>query len=291
MKIAFLGLGSMGQPMAQNLLKAGYEVKVWNRSAAAVEPLVANGASSCKTPADIAECEMVISMLADDHITHDVMVTQGALSALDKNAVYINMATVSNDLTREMTAYCAERGLHYIAAPVLGRVDVAAAGNLNILAAGEPEQLARAQPLFDVLGQKTWHFGDNPEQASTVKLAANFMLATVIESVGESAALVKAHGIEPKNFIDMLTSTLFSAPVYKNYGGMIAEERYTPAGFKLTLGLKDVRLAQQAAEEKNVPMPFASVLRDNFIDAIAQGDGNLDWSALANVSARRSGLK
>lgn len=117
------------------------------------------------------------------------------------------------------------------------------------------------------------------------------MLATVIESVGESAALVKAHGIEPKDFINMLTSTLFSAPVYKNYGGMIAEERYTPAGFKLTLGLKDVRLAQQAAEEKNVPMPFASVLRDNFIDAIAQGDGNLDWSALANVSARRSGLK
>ena len=230
-------------------------------------------------------------MLADDAITHDVMIAQGALDSLAAGAVYINMATVSNDLTRKMASYCAEKGIHYIAAPVLGRVDVAAAGNLNILAAGEPDQLRRVQPVFDVLGQKTWHFGDNPEQASTVKLAANFMLATVIESVGESAALVKAHGIEPKDFINMLTSTLFSAPVYKNYGGMIAEERYTPAGFKLTLGLKDVRLAQQAAEEKNVPMPFASVLRDNFIDAIAQGDGNLDWSALANVSARRSGLK
>ncbi|MCE9885557.1 NAD(P)-dependent oxidoreductase [Obesumbacterium proteus] len=291
MKIAFLGLGSMGQPMAHNLLKAGYEVAVWNRSPATATPLVNDGARLCQRPADIAGSEVVISMLADDAITHDVMIAQGALDSLAAGAVYINMATVSNDLTRKMANYCSEKGIHYIAAPVLGRVDVAAAGNLNILAAGEPDQLRRVQPVFDVLGQKTWHFGDNPEQASTVKLAANFMLATVIESVGESAALVKAHGIEPKDFINMLTSTLFSAPVYKNYGGMIAEERYTPAGFKLTLGLKDVRLAQQAAEEKNVPMPFASVLRDNFIDAIAQGDGNLDWSALANVSARRSGLK
>lgn len=291
MNIAFLGLGSMGQPMAHNLLKAGYEVAVWNRSPAAATPLVNDGARLCQRPADIAGSEVVISMLADDAITHDVMIAQGALDSLAAGAVYINMATVSNDLTRKMASYCSEKGIHYIAAPVLGRVDVAAAGNLNILAAGEPDQLRRVQPVFDVLGQKTWHFGDNPEQANTVKLAANFMLATVIESVGESAALVKAHGIEPKDFINMLTSTLFSAPVYKNYGGMIAEERYTPAGFKLTLGLKDVRLAQQAAEEKNVPMPFASVLRDNFIDAIAQGDGNLDWSALANVSARRSGLK
>lgn len=291
MKIAFLGLGSMGQPMAHNLLKAGYEIAVWNRSPAAATPLVNDGARLCQRPADIAGSEVVISMLADDAITHDVMIAQGTLDSLTAGAVYINMATVSNDLTRKMASYCTEKGIHYIAAPVLGRVDVAAAGNLNILAAGEPEQLRRVQPIFDVLGQKTWHFGDNPEQASTVKLAANFMLATVIESVGESAALVKAHGIEPRDFINMLTSTLFSAPVYKNYGGMIAEERYTPAGFKLTLGLKDVRLAQQAAEEKNVPMPFASVLRDNFIDAIAQGDGNLDWSALANVSARRSGLK
>jgi len=291
MNIAFLGLGSMGQPMAHNLLKAGYEVTVWNRSPAAATPLINDGAKLCQYPANIAGNEVVISMLADDVITHDVMIAQGALDSLAAGAVYINMATVSNDLTRKMANYCSEKGIHYIAAPVLGRVDVAAAGNLNILAAGEPDQLRRVQPVFDVLGQKTWHFGDNPEQASTVKLAANFMLATVIESVGESAALVKAHGIEPKDFINMLTSTLFSAPVYKNYGGMIAEERYTPAGFKLTLGLKDVRLAQQAAEEKNVPMPFASVLRDNFIDAIAQGDGNLDWSALANVSARRSGLK
>ncbi|MEG0400322.1 MAG: NAD(P)-dependent oxidoreductase [Hafnia sp.] len=291
MNIAFLGLGSMGQPMAHNLLKAGYEIAVWNRSPAAATPLVNDGARLCQRPADIAGSEVVISMLADDAITHDVMIVQGALDSLAAGAVYINMATVSNDLTRKMASYCSEKGIHYIAAPVLGRVDVAAAGNLNILTAGEPDQLRRVQPVFDVLGQKTWHFGDNPEQASTVKLAANFMLATVIESVGESAALVKAHGIEPKDFINMLTSTLFSAPVYKNYGGMIAEERYTPAGFKLTLGLKDVRLAQQAAEEKNVPMPFASVLRDNFIDAIAQGDGNLDWSALANVSARRSGLK
>lgn len=154
MKIAFLGLGSMGQPMAYNLLKAGYEIAVWNRSPAAATPLVNDGARLCQRPADIAGSEVVISMLADDAITHDVMIAQGALDSLAAGAVYINMATVSNDLTRKMASYCTEKGIHYIAAPVLGRVDVAAAGNLNILAAGEPEQLRRVQPIFDVLGQK-----------------------------------------------------------------------------------------------------------------------------------------
>ncbi|CCJ71538.1 2-hydroxy-3-oxopropionate reductase [Cronobacter condimenti 1330] len=234
---------------------------------------------------------MLITILADDAVTENVVVTQGALASLAPGALWINMATVSVAFTDAMQALARERRVGYLAAPVLGRVDVAAAGNLNILAAGEPELCAKAQPIFDVLGQKTWHFGDSPAQAAAVKLAANFMLASAIEAMGEASALVEAYDVGKGDFLGMLTSTLFAAPAYKNYGAMIAEDRYTPAGFTMKLGLKDVRLAQQAAESKNVPMGIAGVLRDNYLDALAHGDEKLDWAALATVSARRSGQK
>jgi 3-hydroxyisobutyrate dehydrogenase-like beta-hydroxyacid dehydrogenase len=289
MRIGFIGLGGMGQPMAENLLKAGYEVAVWNRSAPPVEALKAQGARICAAAADFTDSDVLITMLADDDISREVVIAQGALAALPQGAIWINMATVSVAFTEEMAKKASERGCRYIAAPVLGRVDVAAAGNLNILTAGSDDLLAKAQPLFDVLGSKTWRFGPRPEQAAAVKLAANFMLASAIEAMGESAALVDAYDVAPADFLGMLTSTLFAAPAYKNYGAMIAENRYTPAGFTMKLGLKDVRLAQQAAESKHVPMGIAGVLRDNYLDALAHGDENLDWAALATVSARRSG--
>lgn len=289
MRIGFIGLGGMGQPMAENLLKAGHEVAVWNRSAASTEVLKSQGARVCATPAEFTDSEVLISMLSDDDISREVVVEQGALAALPLGAIWVNMATVSVAFTETMAAKTHARGCYYVAAPVLGRVDVAAAGNLNILTAGEEALLARVQPIFDVLGSKTWRFGDKPAQAAAVKLAANFMLASAIEAMGESAALVGAFDVAPADFLGMLTSTLFSAPAYKNYGAMIAENRYTPAGFTMKLGLKDVRLAQQAAESKNVPMGIAGVLRDNYLDALAHGEENLDWAALAKVSARRSG--
>ncbi|NIY46518.1 NAD(P)-binding domain-containing protein [Cedecea colo] len=270
-------------------LKAGYAVAVWNRSAAPAEALKAQGARVCASPADFTDCEVLISMLADDDISRDVVIGQGALAALPQGAVWINMATVSVAFTEEMAAKTSARSCRYVSAPVLGRVDVAAAGNLNILTAGNSELLDEVQPIFAVLGSKTWRFGDKPEQAAAVKLAANFMLASAIEAMGESAALVGAYDVTPADFLGMLTSTLFAAPAYKNYGAMIVENRYTPAGFTMKLGLKDVRLAQQAAESKHVPMGIAGVLRDNYLDALAHGDEHLDWAALATVSARRSG--
>lgn len=291
MRIGFIGLGGMGQPMAENLLKAGYEVAVWNRSAGPAQALVAQGARHYATPAEFTDSEVLISMLADDDISRDVMLEQGALAALPAGAVWINMATVSVAFTEAMAAKASARGCHYIAAPVLGRVDVAAAGNLNILTAGDEALLEKVRPIFDVLGSKTWRFGERPEQAAAVKLAANFMLASAIEAMGESAALVGAYEVAPADFLGMLTSTLFAAPAYKNYGAMIAENRYAPAGFTMKLGLKDVRLAQQAAESKHVPMGFAGVLRDNYLDALAHGDEHLDWAALATVAARRSGKR
>lgn len=291
MQIAFIGLGGMGLPMAENLLNAGHELAVWNRSPEPALALAQKGARVCQTPADVGDVPVLISMLADDAATREVVVRNGALDALSPGAVWINMATVSVAFTEAMTVEMENRELRYVAAPVLGRVDVAAAGALNILTAGDEELLNDVQPLFDVLGQKTWRFGDIPAQAAAVKLAANFMLASAIEAMGESSALVEAFGVGKSDFLTMLTSTLFSAPAYKGYGAMIAEDRYTPAGFTMSLGFKDVRLAQQAAESRHVPMGFAGVLRDNYLDALAHGDEALDWAALAAVSARRAGQR
>ncbi len=291
MQIAFIGLGGMGLPMAENLLKAGHELAVWNRSPEPALALAEKGARVCKTPADMGDVQVLISMLPDDAVTREVVVRNGALDTLTPGTVWINMATVSVAFTEAMTVETENRELRYVAAPVLGRVDVAAAGALNILTAGDEQLLNDIQPLFDVLGQKTWRFGEVPAQAAAVKLAANFMLASAIEAMGESSALVEAFGVGKGDFLTMLTSTLFSAPAYKGYGAMIAEDRYSPAGFTMKLGFKDVRLAQQAAESRHVPMGFAGVLRDNYLDALANGDEALDWAALATVSARRAGQR
>lgn len=290
MKVGFAGLGSMGLPMASNLLKGGHSLIVWNRSARLAEPLAASGATVAQNALELADVDVLISMLADDQAVEDVILTTGLLEQLAPGAIHINMATVSVAFAQRMTALHLAHGIGYVAAPVLGRVDVAAAGNLNILAAGPQALLDRVQPLFDLMGQKTWRYGDDPAQANAVKIAANFSIACAIETMGEGAALMKAHGIEPESFIELLTSTLFPSPVYKGYGAMIAKEQYSPAGFKLSLGLKDVKLALAAGEAHGLALPFASVLRDAHLEAVAHGDGQADWAALAKVAARRGNL-
>jgi 3-hydroxyisobutyrate dehydrogenase-like beta-hydroxyacid dehydrogenase len=290
MQIGFLGLGTMGTPMAANLIAAGHAVRVWNRTKSKTTPLEAAGASTAATPAEAADgAEAVIGMLADDASTRAVFVDDGALGALPRDAVWVNMATVSVDFAREMAALSAERGIRYVAAPVMGRASVAEAAKLNILAAGAGTAIDRVQPLFVVLGQRTWRFGEEPERANVVKLAANFTLASAIEAMGEAAALVRGHDVAAPEFLEMLTTALFPAPAYLGYGGAIAREEYEPAGFKLELGAKDLRLALQAAEAVCVPMPVASVLRDSLLEGLAQGEGHLDWAALARVAARRAG--
>jgi 3-hydroxyisobutyrate dehydrogenase-like beta-hydroxyacid dehydrogenase len=176
-----------------------------------------------------------------------------------------------------------------VAAPVFGRPDAAAARQLQIVAAGSDAALDRAQPLFDAMGQRTWRVGNEPPQANAVKLAGNFMLASAIEAMAEAAVLVERFGVKPADMLNMLTSTLFAAPAYKNYGAMIAERRYEPAAFRLKLGLKDLRLVQQAADTARTPMPYASVLRDHLLEAVALGDGDRDWAALAEVARRHAG--
>ncbi|GGM09402.1 dehydrogenase [Pseudomonas asuensis] len=289
MRIGFIGLGGMGKGMAGNLIKAGHEVLVWNRSQEPVQELVGQGAKAASEPADAFDAEVVVSMLADDASTRAVILESGALDNARAGVIHLSMATLSVAFVSELIEHHAKVGVEYISAPVFGRTDVAVAGNLNIVVAGPQAAVSKVQPLLDVMGQTTWPLGEDPLRANIVKIAGNFMLASAIETMGEASALTKSYGVEPADLLNILTNTLFAAPAYKNYGAMIAEQRFEPAAFKLTLGLKDVGLALSAGQAKNVPLPFGSVLRDNLLEAVAQGEGHLDWSALGGRALKRSG--
>jgi 3-hydroxyisobutyrate dehydrogenase-like beta-hydroxyacid dehydrogenase len=291
MTIGFIGLGGMGHHMAANLLKAGEPLVVWNRNPEPAQALAGLGARRAEQPAQAGKVDVLFTMLSDDAVTRSVLVDQGVLDAMAPGSIHVNMATVSVAFAREMAELHASRAIGYVAAPVLGRVDVAAAGKLNILAGGPAALIERVQPYFDLMGQKTWRFGDVPEQANAVKLGANLTLACAIEAMGESAALARAHGIEAADFLDLLSQTLFAgSPVYKGYGGMIAQQRYSPAGFKLSLGLKDVRLAVEAGQARGVPLAFGDVLVQNLQEGVRQGEGDLDLAALGKLAAKRAGL-
>jgi len=290
MKVGFIGLGAMGSAMASNLLAAGHALTVWNRSTAATEPLASLGAKVARTADRAAQGEVLCSMLANDQAVREVILDSGLLDAMDRGTVHVNHATISVALAKELADEHAKRELEYVAAPVFGRPDIAAAGKLNILAAGKPAAIEKVRPLLEAMGSKVWPLGDAPERANVAKIAGNFMLASAIESMAEATALTRAYGVSAADFLEVMTNTLFAAPAYQGYGRLIAEQRFKPAGFPLPLGFKDVGLAQAAAESARVPLPFAGVLRDSLLEALAAGDAELDWSALALVAARRAHL-
>jgi len=291
MEVGFIGLGQMGRAIAANLIRAGHELCVWNRSSGPAQGLAALGARIAAEPADTARGEVLMTMLADDEAHRTVLIGGGVLDRAARGLIHVNLATVSVALARQLTQLDQERGIAYVAAPVFGRPEVAQAARLNIVVAGEPAAITRIGPLLSAIGERAWPVGALPERANAVKLAGNFMIASAIETMGEAAALAQAHGVAAGEFLKILGSTLFAAPVYQTYGRIIAEQRYQPAAFKLTLGLKDVRLALEAADAAHVPMPFASVLRDHFLEAVAAGKADHDWAALAQFAARRAGLE
>jgi 3-hydroxyisobutyrate dehydrogenase-like beta-hydroxyacid dehydrogenase len=233
--------------------------------------------------------EALVSMLADDGAVRDVILGSGMLARAPRGGIHVNMATISVALTEELTEEHRRRGLHYVAAPVFGRPEAAAARQLNIVAAGDGAALDRVQPLLDAIGQRTWRLGEEPREAAAAKLAGNFLIAAAIECMGEAVVMAERYGVRPAALLEILGNTLFAAPVYRNYGALIAARRYEPAGFRLELGLKDVRLALDAGESARTPMPVASLLRDHLLEAIARGDGERDWSALAEVARRHAG--
>lgn len=290
MEVGIVGLGNMGRGMAFNLLKARHALTVCNRSAASAEALVAQGATFAETPNAAAHGDVVITMLADDAAVEQVVMgPNGVLEGLKPNCIHVSMSTISVALAERLASAHQAAGRAFVAAPVFGRPEAAAAGKLFIVAAGDPGAVEKCLPVFEVLGQRTFTIADAPPKANLVKISGNFLIASVIEALGEAFALTTKAGIERTQYLDILTNTLFGAPVYKTYGEIIAERRYSPPGAKVTLGLKDIGLAISAAEALQVPMPVASLIRDRFLTLVATGSADLDWAALAALAGRDAG--
>lgn len=287
MNVGFVGLGAMGAAMVRNLLGKGVSVTVWNRSRAIVDELAAEGAIPAATADEAFAADIVLTMLAHDAAMREVLVDSGVLARAKKGVVHVNHATISTDLAAELAALHAELGLGYVAAPVFGRPPVAQAGGLNVLSAGSADAVAKAQPVLEMLAAKVWPLGEDPVRANALKLAGNFMIVSAIESMGEAVALGEAYGVAAPDLLDMLSSTLFAAPIYKIYGAMIAERRYTPPGFAAELGLKDVRLVLDAAEAKGLSMPLADLAEASLESLLGGDEKNLDLAALAEVARGR----
>jgi 3-hydroxyisobutyrate dehydrogenase-like beta-hydroxyacid dehydrogenase len=287
MKLGFIGLGRMGSAMAANLLRAGHEVTVFNRTPGKSSALIALGAQEAATLAGACHGEAVISMLADDEAASQIaLAPEGIVASLSKGAIHLSMSTISVAMSKRLAQVHAESAQRYVAAPVFGRPDVAAAAKLFIVAAGDPAAIDACRPVFDALGQKTSTIGAEPSAANLVKLTANFLQAAVIESLGESIALIGKAGIDRRKYVDLLTSTIFTAPAYKIFGPLIADGTFGTAAFAAPLGYKDIRLALAEAENLRVPMPLASLLHDRFLRLFAQGGENLDWSAIGGLATQ-----
>jgi 3-hydroxyisobutyrate dehydrogenase-like beta-hydroxyacid dehydrogenase len=291
MDVGFIGLGHMGAGIAANLLRAGHCVTVYNRTPAKAEALVAQGATRASRIADACRGEAVITMLADDDAVADVVLGEGGVvESLPAGALHVSSSTISISMSERLATAHAKAGQRFVAAPVFGRPDMAAAGRLFIAAAGEPAAVAAAAPLFDAIGQKTFIVSETPKAANLVKLSGNFLIAAAIEALGEAIALVGKGGVERHQYVDMLTSTLFDAPIYKTYGALIAGGKFEPAGFSAPLGAKDIRLALAAGEELRVPLPLANLLHDRFLTLLAHGGDKLDWSAIGALAGKDAGV-
>ena len=292
MKVGFIGLGNMGNGMAGNLLDAGHELLVYNRSPDKAQSLIQRGAKLAKDFSDFATSEAVFTMLANDEAVEDIVFNEdGLIKYLAPNAIHISSSTIGVALSAKLSEEHSKAGQNFISAPVFGRPNAAAAGELFVVAAGDKQTIEKITPLLDVIGQKTFVISEKPEAANIVKLSGNFLIASVLETVGEAMALVEKSGVDRHEYLNILTSTLFNAPVYKNYGGMIADRKFEPAGFAAPLGQKDIRLTLAAAEKLNVPMPVASLLRDRFLSLLAHGGEKLDWSAIGFIPAKEAGIK
>lgn len=294
-EIGFVGLGHMGTAMAANLAAAGYRVTAYVRRPEQIDKLIALGLKGTTEITDLFDCDVVISMLPDDSAAREVVLGRedlgidGLASGLKRGATHLSMSTISTSTASQLAREHARHGQGYVAAPVFGNPDAAKARQLFIVAAGAAADVDRCQPLFDSLGQGTFVIGIDPGHANLVKLLGNMMTATTLEMLGEVVAVALKRGLDPKPFIDIMTSTMFGGRVHKIYGDKIVRQSYAP-GFVLPLVLKDVRLALAEAESAGAPMPSVNVVRDRLITGIARGYADLDWTALGLVAAEEAGL-
>lgn len=293
MKVGFIGLGQMGSGIARNLIRAGHELTVYNRTRSRAEALKGEGAHIADSPADAATgVDVLVTMLADDAAVEQVIFGDGgAMQALPRGAVHISMSTISVALSARLNDAHRAAGQGYVAAPVFGRPEAAAAAKLLVVASGAAADIEKCRPLLEAVGQSLVIFGEQATAANVVKITGNFLIASAMETLGEAFALLRKSGVDAGQFLDLMTRSLFSAPIYQNYGKLILAESFEPAGFKLKLGLKDVKLALEAAEGVAAPLPLASLLRDHMLTGVARGYSDLDWSALSRVIAENAGIK
>lgn len=282
----------MGSGMARNLLRAGHQVTVHNRNRKRAEALAAAGARVADSPADACRgAAAVVTMLADDRAVEQVVLGENGIAAsLPSQGIHVSCSTIGIALAKRLTTQHGRRGQGYVSAPVFGRPEAAESKNLLVVAAGSEQMTERCRPLFDAIGRRTFVLVAEPWQANAVKLCGNFMIASMIEAFGESFATLRKAGVEPAGFLEIM-SALFGSPMYANYGRLIAEEQFEPAGFALRLGLKDVGLLLEMADRCTAPMPFANLIRENLQAAMKQGQGEMDWSSVSKVAAQRAGIE
>jgi 3-hydroxyisobutyrate dehydrogenase-like beta-hydroxyacid dehydrogenase len=286
MKVGFIGLGQMGHAIAANLLKAGHELTVWNRTPEKAKDLVERGARSAESPRDAADGDVVMTMLADDHAVETVVYGDGGILAAP--ALHVSHSTISVPLAERLARdHSGQAG--FVSAPVFGRPAAAQAAKLFVVTAGQPDLIARCEPLFAAIGQRSCHVGDRPPAANLVKLGGNFMIMATVEAMAEAMTLVEAGGVERRAMLDVLTGTLFNAPIYHTYGELLVEDRFRPAGFAAQLGLKDMNLADSAATASRVPMPVLGVVRDHLRAAIATEGEDIDWAGVALAVRKAAG--
>lgn len=291
--LGFIGLGSMGLPIATNLIESGYKLRVYNRTLQKAQPLAEKGAEVVDSPASVVEPGgIAITMLANDQALEAVVLgNDGILNKLGTGGIHLSMSTVSPATAKSLAQQHEKQGSHYLAAPVFGRPDAATARKLWIALSGNGVAKERVRPILDKLGQGIFDFGEEAGSANVVKLAGNFLIISAIEAMAEAFTLAEKNGIDRTTIANLFAQTLFACPIYQNYGRAIAQEQYEPAGFKLSLGLKDVTLALQTARESQMPLPLASLLHDRLIAAVAKGKGDIDWTGLALSISEEAGLK
>src|SRR5579863_4432455 len=278
-KIGFIGLGNMGLEMAKNLIAAGYHLQVYNRTANKANELDASAITKCKTPAEAAtDVPVVMSMLADDDVVKKTVTGEhGILASLEKGALHISMSTISPDVAQQLASEHHKTGSHYLAAPVFGRPEAAAAKKLWICVSGSKEAKETAKPILDCIGQGITDFGEDPGGANVVKIAGNFMIMSTLEIMAEAFTLAEKHGLDRVAVANFFGSTIFNAPIYQNYGKLIANKQYEPVGFKTKLGYKDARLAFELAQQSETPMPMGTLIHNRLLSAVAKGLGERDW--------------
>ena len=291
--LGFIGLGNMGEPIAASLLRAGFALRVYNRTAAKSAALVAKGAAQIANASEVAQPGgIVLTMLADDRAVEEVALREHSfVERLGAGGIHISLSSIGPATSRRLAEHHAKHKVEYLAAPVFGRPEAAAAARLWVCTSGAPAAKQRVQPVLTAISQGIFDFGEDVGAANVVKLCGNFLIAAAIEAMAESQTLARKNGVDPKQLAEMFGKTLFAGPVYQGYGKQIAEQRFEPAGFRLALGLKDINLALQTGASSSVPMPIASVLRDRWTESVAKGRADMDWTAAALAVAEDAGLK